>query len=127
MLNGRTVAGTLPMGRQVRPVLLVLASLLILSAASWLAQRTFHGQPSHPATSAGWTLVFDEPFDGTELESSRWTTCYWWDKGGCTNMAIRNCNGIGAATSRSKTALRFLEAARSRSRPVRAISTIPRG
>lgn len=32
-------------------------------------------------------LVFGDEFDGPRLDKSRWTTCYWWDEGGCTNLA----------------------------------------
>lgn len=33
----------------------------------------------------GWKLVFDDEFDGEELDSDKWVTCYWWDDDGCTN------------------------------------------
>ena len=31
-------------------------------------------------------LVFEDEFNGPELDLKRWTTCYWWDKNGCTNL-----------------------------------------
>lgn len=31
-------------------------------------------------------LVFRDEFDGETLDLSRWTTCYWWDDNGCTNL-----------------------------------------
>lgn len=34
-----------------------------------------------------WELIFNENFDGQELDQERWTTCYWWDKNGCTNLS----------------------------------------
>jgi len=41
-----------------------------------------------PVGIAGtWRPVFADEFDGTALETERWTTCYWWDDGGCTNLA----------------------------------------
>lgn len=33
----------------------------------------------------GWSLVFSDTFDGRRLDRDRWTTCYWWAVGGCTN------------------------------------------
>ncbi len=30
-------------------------------------------------------LAFADEFDAGALDQSRWTTCYWWDDGGCTN------------------------------------------
>ena len=32
-----------------------------------------------------WTLVFADEFEQDALDRSSWTTCYWWDDGGCTN------------------------------------------
>ncbi len=32
-----------------------------------------------------WTLVFDDEFESTALDESKWSTCYWWDDNGCTN------------------------------------------
>ncbi|WP_378949789.1 family 16 glycosylhydrolase [Mesorhizobium sp. ANAO-SY3R2] len=34
-----------------------------------------------------WVRVFSDEFDGSALDRSKWTTCYWWDDGGCTNLA----------------------------------------
>ena len=34
--------------------------------------------------AAGATLLFDEEFDGTSLNTSKWTDGYWWDNNGCT-------------------------------------------
>lgn len=38
------------------------------------------------APSGEWKLVMSEDFDGSGLNSKLWTTCYWWDDGGCTNL-----------------------------------------
>jgi beta-glucanase (GH16 family) len=34
-----------------------------------------------------WTSIFADEFDGDALQKKRWTTCYWWDDSGCTNLA----------------------------------------
>jgi len=86
MHNTQTMVGRLPRGRLTRPAALVLAVLLVLAGANWLARGAFHDQPLHPSADTAWTLVFEDEFDGAELDGSRWTTCYWWDKGGCTNL-----------------------------------------
>ena len=36
--------------------------------------------------SGGWDLAFSDEFDGTSLDRSKWATCYWWNRGGCTNL-----------------------------------------
>src|SRR5215470_12326650 len=41
-------------------------------------------QPVGPA--GRWTLQFADEFDGTSLDGRKWVTCYWWNKGGCTNL-----------------------------------------
>lgn len=34
-------------------------------------------------------LVFNEDFDAPSLNKDVWTTCYWWDKNGCTNLSSK--------------------------------------
>ncbi len=37
---------------------------------------------------AGWALVFEDDFDGTALDTSKWRTCYAWASDeGCTNSS----------------------------------------
>lgn len=45
------------------------------------------GSPPSPAASAAgpWHQVFADEFTGDSLGSGRWTTCYDWNLGGCTN------------------------------------------
>ncbi len=38
-----------------------------------------------PPTSSTRTLLFGDEFDGTALNSAKWSTCYFWDNRGCTN------------------------------------------
>ncbi|QMU77477.1 glycoside hydrolase family 16 protein [Streptacidiphilus sp. PB12-B1b] len=40
---------------------------------------------SGPAAPGSWRLVFHDDFDGASLDPARWTTCYDWNLGGCTN------------------------------------------
>lgn len=35
-------------------------------------------------SEAGLKLVFDDEFPGSRLDRSRWSTCYWWARRGCT-------------------------------------------
>lgn len=39
-----------------------------------------------------WELVFFDDFNGTALDESKWTRCYWWDWEGCTNEGNNNLN-----------------------------------
>ncbi len=39
------------------------------------------------ADAARWQVVFHDEFEGEELDSNLWTTCFWWDDGGCTNLS----------------------------------------
>ena len=41
-----------------------------------------HANPPGPANT--WKLLFSDEFNGTTLDTNKWTTCYWWDKNGCT-------------------------------------------
>jgi beta-glucanase (GH16 family) len=37
--------------------------------------------------SGSYRLDFNDEFDGSSLNLDRWTTCYWWDENGCTNLS----------------------------------------
>jgi len=39
-----------------------------------------------PNVPGSWTLVFSDEFSGRTVNREKWTLCYWWDKGGCTNL-----------------------------------------
>jgi beta-glucanase (GH16 family) len=44
--------------------------------------------PEQPSAPTGWTLAWDEEFDGNALDTSTWRTCYEWaksDASGCNN------------------------------------------
>jgi len=40
--------------------------------------------PTPVGQSGNWDLLFSDEFDGTMLDSGKWTTCYWWANEGCT-------------------------------------------
>jgi beta-glucanase (GH16 family) len=41
-------------------------------------------QPMPIGQSGDWHLLFNDDFEGTSLDTAKWTTCYWWDDHGCT-------------------------------------------
>lgn len=58
-----------------RPLLGILACLHADAAAA-----------AEPFGIGGqWQLVFNEDFDAP-LSPDKWTSCYWWDNDGCTNL-----------------------------------------
>ena len=49
------------------------------------ASRATPTPPPTPAGQSGeWDLLFSDDFDGSALDTNKWTTCYWWDDDGCT-------------------------------------------
>ena len=42
-----------------------------------------------PAAPGPWHAVYTDDFNGSTLDPSRWTTCYDWNLGGCTNAGNR--------------------------------------
>lgn len=44
------------------------------------------GDPVPLAGGGPWRLIFSDEFDEQALDLQRWTTCYWWNKDGCTNL-----------------------------------------
>ena len=79
--------------RPLRRAALALASALLLTATACVSgQADGTGAAGAtpptavmPTPSGAWRLVLDEDFDGTELDDRTWTTCYDWNKDGCTN------------------------------------------
>lgn len=60
-----------------------LALVISLVSSSSVAEEP----PSGPQGGEGqWALVFNDQFDGNRLDLKKWTTCYWWNKDGCTNL-----------------------------------------
>lgn len=62
-------------------VLLALAATATASCAPPARAPSSAGAPS-PAADA--SVLFEERFDGPELDRAMWNTCHWWDDGGCT-------------------------------------------
>lgn len=72
-----------------------VAGIVLLSLVAWLmvglvgapdvaGSRRLRADP--PGSSAGWQLIFNDDFQGTALDGSKWVPCYWWaTSGGCTN------------------------------------------
>ncbi len=42
------------------------------------------GSPTPVGQSGTWRLVFDDEFNGTTLDSSKWRTCFWWADTTCS-------------------------------------------
>ncbi len=62
-----------------RPVIAAaLATLLLAACASGGSTAS-----SDTASSDGGPAFLDH-FDGSHLDTSKWTTCYWWEHDGCT-------------------------------------------
>ncbi|MFF1909641.1 family 16 glycosylhydrolase [Kitasatospora sp. NPDC058218] len=40
---------------------------------------------NRPPAAGSWRLVFHDEFTGSTLDPAKWTTCYDWNDGGCTN------------------------------------------
>ncbi|MFF8840433.1 family 16 glycosylhydrolase [Streptomyces sp. NPDC015130] len=70
---------------------LALSSVLLLTAAACAgpAEGSRAGPTGvatdGPTPADEWRMVLDENFDGSELDEETWTTCYDWNKDGCTN------------------------------------------
>lgn len=57
-----------------------LCSLFLLPALALAAE------PAPLNADGAWRLVFADEFDVERLDTEHWTTCYWWNKDGCTNL-----------------------------------------
>ncbi|MBC3839848.1 family 16 glycosylhydrolase [Streptacidiphilus sp. 4-A2] len=77
-------------GRTARTGRAALAGCLLVSAAACGGQSAsapagVDPAATEPAAAGPWHLVFQDGFQGSTLDSSRWTTCYDWNDAGCTN------------------------------------------
>lgn len=45
-----------------------------------------------PADNNVWNLTFSDEFNGTTLNTKKWSTCYWWGTTGCTNGGSGDLN-----------------------------------
>lgn len=63
----------------------VVAVSVIVAAVDLVRSQAATAPASSP-TATNWRLVFGDEFEDRRLDPSKWTTCYWWDRGGCTNM-----------------------------------------
>ncbi len=68
------------------PLLLVLAVLatVLATVVATVAVRQLREDPVATTASTGSRVVLDENFDSGTLDASRWNTCHWWNKEGCT-------------------------------------------
>ena len=65
----------------------VVATVLVVSAAGGKAPMAHPTRQVAQPTAHGRHLVFADEFRGGRLNHRKWTTCYWWDHGGCTNAS----------------------------------------
>jgi beta-glucanase (GH16 family) len=87
-------------------VLLAVAALVVGLVVIGRQRPTANGSPGSPvlqvspgspasSVSPTWSdapgesavpqrVLFEESFDGSQLDRSIWNTCHWWDDGGCT-------------------------------------------
>ncbi len=50
-----------------------------------IATRPTPEMPPTPIGQSGaWHLIFSDEFNAPAFDPARWTTCYWWNKRGCT-------------------------------------------
>lgn len=74
----------------LKPAYLLFGVLLILQGVSCAGLQD---APPRLSVNEPWgprgefDLVFVDEFVESELNLNRWTTCYWWDDNGCTNLA----------------------------------------
>lgn len=65
----------------------LLSTVAFASAVTWcIASEAVYPQLQSPPDNGNWAWVFREEFDSSVLNKERWTTCYWWNKDGCTNL-----------------------------------------
>ena len=72
------------MKRSLPTTLLVLMVTLVTVMGSVGTTRTMAASPDALQQSSERTLLFSDEFDASQLDQSKWTTCFWWETDGCT-------------------------------------------
>lgn len=78
------------MGLPLSPIVLALAFLGGLLAGGGPALAETRHKPM--GRDDAFVMVLNEDFDAPTLNADLWTTCYWWDDNGCTNLSSKNQN-----------------------------------
>lgn len=74
------------------PLLLALALLFAASLPWGDARATAETRLQPLGRDDAFILVLNEDFNAPSLNTDLWTTCYWWDENGCTNLSSKNQN-----------------------------------
>jgi beta-glucanase (GH16 family) len=69
-----------PVRRRAVALVVVVAGLTAVVVAMASTNRAHTSGPPAP----GLKLVFNDNFNGSRLNASHWSTCYWWATNGCT-------------------------------------------
>ena len=70
---------------QAVTLLALIVIMVAVSSTVGATQATAASPNSAPQASQG-SMLFSDDFDSSNLDHSKWTTCYWWDNNGCTNL-----------------------------------------
>jgi beta-glucanase (GH16 family) len=63
-----------------------MVGLSLAGYVALIAGEHAHGGEQPLGPGGVWKQVFTDEFDDPELDPARWTTCYWWNDNGCTNL-----------------------------------------
>ena len=69
-----------------RRIGLIVSVACLLGAALSGCGRAGAEPGDAPMASGRWTVEARDRFSSGSLDRDRWTTCYWWDDQGCTNL-----------------------------------------
>ncbi|MEP2706536.1 MAG: glycoside hydrolase family 16 protein [Roseibium sp.] len=64
----------------------IVAAVFFVHVAFGSSAFTDHNSPGPLGLDGAFDLVFSDDFSENQLSSENWTTCYWWDDNGCTNL-----------------------------------------
>lgn len=84
--QGRHERAAARRGRRRRRVVAGVVLALVLAAAFVFTART----SADSRTPAKGELLLGEEFNGSSLDTDRWSPCYHWATDGCTNLSNRN-------------------------------------
>ncbi len=64
---------------------IVVFAALFLTLIRPVSPAASQEQPTPVGQDGEWTLIFNDEFEGSSLDESKWSLCYWWDNDGCSN------------------------------------------
>jgi beta-glucanase (GH16 family) len=89
----------------------VVAAICVLGALGTGCSSRSNALTARPMATGHWVIDRRDTFGGSMLDPKLWTTCYWWERNGCTNLGNQEAQWYGPGQVRPRDGQLHLVAA----------------